>query len=101
MYINMSSDIFNLIKQLNEVEAKMYSKTKHITVKGTSIEEPITVTWRDEDGEIIDCNHAGGDIEKQDFGRYDESDFGNLLVCDKCEFERHIEPEEPTFEPYE
>lgn len=57
--------------------------------------EYITVQIKDEDGELIECNHAGAESEPMEFVAYTSYDGGaytapddsrteDTLVCDKC-----------------
>lgn len=60
-----------------------------------SFPEAITVQVKDEDGEVIECNHAGAEAEALEFtvhssydgGAYtapDDSRSETVQVCDKC-----------------
>lgn len=69
--------------------------------------EPVTVqVGYTEDGEFIldECDHAGATEEMLDYGyaSYEKCDWVddemNTLVCDKCEYQEIIEPQEPEYE---
>lgn len=54
-----------------------------------SFDEPITVQWYENDF-LIDCNHAGAEIEEVDHGYADPylgdyvDNWQKVPVCDKC-----------------
>jgi hypothetical protein len=64
-----------------------------ITVKGYPYEETVTVQFL-EDGDLVECNHAGAETETLEFSAMEfDSELGMLptgteyrdcLVCDKC-----------------
>ena len=68
-----------------------------INVKHLSVEQDITITWVDENGDILECNHAGSTVETLDCGYPDMvrgdwvEDLGDFKVCDKCEYSKFIE----------
>lgn len=63
-----------------------------------SFEEPITVQIRAEDGDVLECNHAGATIERVDVGGMVSNfngvdwyeDYADVLVCNKCEYSHII-----------
>lgn len=81
-----------------------------IPVKATiQYEELVTVQILDDDGTLIECDHAGATEERLDYGGLHHDSRGDLdwfddyrptLVCDKpnCDFEAEIESGEMDHE---
>lgn len=67
----------------------------------------ITVQILDDNGDLLECNHAGAELEEVDYGGLRHDSVGDLdwfddihkaLVCDKCEHVEDIEPDEPDYD---
>lgn len=79
-----------------------------IDVKCVSQPQNITVMLM-EDGEVYECNHAGGYIEQLDCGWADDrrgdwvEDMADFWTCDKCDYQKlmEIEVDEFSDEPTE
>jgi hypothetical protein len=82
---------------------------KTINVKAPySYPEAISIQWVDENGDLLECDHAGAEIEYLDYAKSsfwadagiyvnDDSETLPTLVC-KCGFEEIQEPDEPDYE---
>ena len=67
----------------------------------------ITVQIIDDQGDLLECNHAGSEVDDVDYGTLTYDRFGDMdwhdnwqkaLVCDKCGHIEDIEPEERDYD---
>lgn len=70
-------------------------------------EQDITVQILDENGDLLECNHAGSEEDDVDYGGLSHDSVGDLdwfddwrkaLVCDKCGHIQDLEPYEPDYD---
>lgn len=71
-------------------------------------EQAISIQWLDENGDLLECDHAGAEIEMLEYSKpsfwadagiyvNDDSEDLPTLIC-KCGFEEVQEPEEPDYD---